>query len=110
MVVFYYSSARRCIASALLTSGLAGMLLPISLGGCAFAPRSELTAAQSQNRMLAEQNQSQLAEMENLKNHNHKLEDKLIQSEEQLAVLDQHTLASIALRPKDYRSILEPAS
>lgn len=94
MVALFYSSARRCVAGALVTSGLAvGMLLPISLGGCAFAPRSELVAAQSQSRLLAEQNQSQLAEMENLKNHNHKLEDKLIQSEEQLAVLDQQLQA-----------------
>jgi chemotaxis protein MotB len=64
-----------------------------TLTGCAFAPRSELTAAQTQNRLLAEQNQSQLAEMENLHNHNHKLEDKLIQSEEQLAAIDQQSQA-----------------
>src|SRR5215813_12725742 len=94
MVAFFYSSARHYVASALVTSGLvAGMLLPIGMSGCAFAPRSELTAAQSQNHLLAEQNQSQLAEMENLKNHNHKLEDKLIQSEEQLAVLDKQLQA-----------------
>src|SRR5215467_8253939 len=93
MVAFFYSSARHCIARALVTSLAAGMLLPIGMSGCAFAPRSELTAAQSQNRLLAEQNQSQMAEMENLKNHNHKLEDKLIQSEEQLAVLDKQLQA-----------------
>ena len=43
--------------------------------------------------MLAEQSQSQLAELENLQTHNHKLEDKLIQSEEQLAALDQQSQA-----------------
>ncbi len=42
---------------------------------------------------MAEQNQSQLAEIENLHNHNHKLEDKLIQSEEQFAALDQQSQA-----------------
>ncbi|HZZ28530.1 MAG TPA: OmpA family protein [Pirellulales bacterium] len=61
--------------------------------GCAFAPRGELTAAQTQNRMLAEQSQAQQAEIENLQTHNHKLEDKLIQSEEQLAALDQQSQA-----------------
>jgi chemotaxis protein MotB len=61
--------------------------------GCAFAPRSELTAAQTQNRLLAEQSQAQLSEMENLREHNHKLEDRLIQSEEQLAALDQQSQA-----------------
>ena len=55
--------------------------------------RSELTAAQTQNRLLSEQSQSQLAELQNLQTHNHKLEDKLIQSEEQLAALDQQSQA-----------------
>ena len=59
------------------------------LGGCAFAPRSELTAAQLQSRMLAQQSQAQQSEIENLRTHSHQLEDKLIESEQQLASIDQ---------------------
>jgi chemotaxis protein MotB len=83
-----FFSWRQYCASACL---LGAAYLAINLSGCAFAPRSELTAAQTQNRLLAEQSQAQLSEMENLRTHNHKLEDKLIQSEEQLAVLDQQS-------------------
>jgi chemotaxis protein MotB len=72
---------------------LAAFLSSAMLSGCAFAPRGELTAAQTQNRLLAEQDQAEQAEIENLQTHNHKLEDKLIQSEEQLAALDQQSQA-----------------
>ncbi|HTQ39522.1 MAG TPA: OmpA family protein [Pirellulales bacterium] len=72
---------------------LAAFTGTIMLSGCAFAPRGELTAAQEQNRLLSEQSQSQQAEIDNLQTHNHKLEDKLIQSEEQLAALDQQAQA-----------------
>jgi chemotaxis protein MotB len=58
-------------------------------GGCAFAPRSELTAAQLQSRILAQQSQAQQSEIENLRTHSHQLEDKLIESEQQLASIDQ---------------------
>ena len=54
------------------------------LGGCAFAPRSELTAAQLQARILAQQSQAQQSEIENLRTHSRTLEDKLIESEQQL--------------------------
>jgi len=47
---------------------------------------------ESQNRMLLEQNKAQLAELENLKHHGRRLEDKLIEAEQQLATLDQQLL------------------
>src|SRR5215831_7137148 len=64
-----------------------------TLSGCAFAPRSELTSAQLQNRLLSEQAIAQAAEIDNLKNHSHQIEDKLIDAEQQLAQLDQQSQA-----------------
>jgi len=75
----------------LLRSSLAVALLASALSGCAFAPRSELTAAQLQNRLLSEQSIAQAAEIDNLKNHSHQIEDKLIGAEQQLAQLDQQS-------------------
>ncbi len=66
--------------------------------GCLFVPRADLDAARADNQVLAEQNRAQLAEIQNLKVHSHTLEDRVIHSEEQLAVLhdrtglDQHQL------------------
>jgi chemotaxis protein MotB len=89
----FFSRRQRTALAGNIICLLSAAYLAASLSGCAFAPRSELTAAQTQNRLLAEQNQSQLSEMQNLQTHNHKLEDKLIQSEEQLAALDQQSQA-----------------
>jgi chemotaxis protein MotB len=57
------------------------------LPGCLIAPRTELNAAQAENRALTEQNRAQLAEIENLKVHGHTLENRVIRSEDQLAHL-----------------------
>lgn len=51
--------------------------------------KSKLTASESLNKMLAEQNQAQLAQLETLSAHSHKLEDKLIGAEAQIATLDE---------------------
>jgi chemotaxis protein MotB len=72
-----------------ITAGWVLLSSACLLGGCAFAPRSELTAAQLQSRMLAQQTQAQQSEIENLRTHSHQLEDKLIESEQQLASIDQ---------------------
>jgi len=58
------------------------------LSGCAFVPRSSLEAVQSQNRVLAEQNRAQLAEIANLQTHSRNTEDQLANAEEKLAALD----------------------
>jgi chemotaxis protein MotB len=59
------------------------------LPGCLLAPRSQLNAANAQNRNLAEQSRAQLAEIDNLKTHSRTLENRVIRSEEQLAVLQE---------------------
>jgi len=61
--------------------------------GCLFTSKTNLYEAQTQNRILSQQNRAQLTEIENLKSHSRNLEDKLIRSEEELASLkDQATL------------------
>jgi chemotaxis protein MotB len=59
------------------------------LPGCMFAPRTELNALQVQNRVLAEQNKAQLAELDNLKAHSQDLENRVIRSEKQAANLQE---------------------
>src|SRR5215471_13086437 len=69
---------------------IAGALLfCVENSGCMFvAPRSQLVALESQNRLLSEQTRAQVSEIENLKTHSRVLEDKVMQAEEQLASLD----------------------
>lgn len=57
-------------------------------GGCQWVPKNQFTAAQSQNRTLAEQNKALLAENENLKAHSQKIVNQMIDAEKQLAQLD----------------------
>ncbi len=57
--------------------------------GCGWVPRSQWAAADAQNRSLGEQTRAQLAEIENLKNHQRKIEDKLTDAEGELALLDE---------------------
>jgi chemotaxis protein MotB len=59
-----------------------------SLPGC-FVPQSELTASQSQNSVLAQQNRAQLAEIDNLTAHNRDVENRLIGAEQELAALEE---------------------
>jgi hypothetical protein len=61
-------------------------LTALTLGGCSSAG-GQLGTLQTQNRSLIEQNKAQLAEIENLKTHAHRLEDKLIDAERELASL-----------------------
>lgn len=75
-------------ATSRLPAWLALGLLSV-LGGCAWVPKSQLTAVESQNRALTEQNRAQLAEIENLKSHSRQIEDQLILAEEELALLEQ---------------------
>ena len=71
--------------SGLLLCATAAVALP----GCLFVPKTQLNAACARNRLLAEQNQAQLAEIENLKTHSRTVEDRVIRSEEQLALLQE---------------------
>jgi chemotaxis protein MotB len=61
------------------------------LPGCMFVPKTELNAAQVQNRVLTEQSKAQLAELENLKTHSHELENRVIRSEKQMALLRERS-------------------
>jgi chemotaxis protein MotB len=70
-------------------AALAVLLGALCTSGCAFVSKSRFDAAQNQNRTLSEQNRAQLAEIENLKNHSHQIEDRLMQAEGDLAQLDQ---------------------
>lgn len=62
-------------------------------GGCGLVTKAQFDAAQSQNRVLSEQNRSQMAELENLKTHSREAEDRLKTAEEKLAAMaDQREL------------------
>jgi chemotaxis protein MotB len=74
-------------ASFVLLIALAAFVLP----GCLFVPKTELNASMAQNRALTEQSQAQLAEIDNLKAHSRTLEDRVIRSEKQLALLQERS-------------------
>ena len=58
------------------------------LSGC-LASKAQLTASETQNRVLVEQNRAQLAEIENLKAHSRTVEDQLTHNETEMASLQQ---------------------
>ena len=60
-------------------------IVAFALPGCVCVPATDWNAAQTQNRVLAEQNQVQLSEIENLRAHGRELEDRVISDEKQLA-------------------------
>ncbi len=60
-----------------------------AMSGCTLVPTTEYNACQAENRNLADQSRAQLAEIENLKVHSRDLEDRVIQSERQLARLQE---------------------
>jgi chemotaxis protein MotB len=75
----------RLLTRAPLFFGLTAALL----AGCQMPPSGQVTTLQTQNRVLTEQNNAQLTEIENLKAHDRQIENKLIDAEEQLALADQ---------------------
>jgi len=58
------------------------------VAGC-YAPKSELVNEQTTNRVLVEQNNAYLAQIENLKVHSTQVENQLIRAEHELAARDQ---------------------
>jgi len=74
-------------AARLLPAALILGILAMS-SGC-LVPRAQLSASQSQNRILAEQCRAQLAEIENLTIHGRNTGDQLKRTEEDLALLEQ---------------------
>lgn len=65
-----------------------GALLALS-SGCVFVPKTKLTASETQNRALSEQNRAQLTEIENLKVHTRDVEEQLARTEQRLALFQQ---------------------
>ena len=61
-----------------------------TLCGC-FVSKSQLTTAETQNRVLVQQNRAQLAEIENLKAHTHNTENQLLRTEQELTTLQEQT-------------------
>ncbi len=69
--------------------GLLFSVTALLLPGCLFVPVTKFNACQTENRALAEQNRAQLAEIDNLRVHGRTLEDRVIRSEKQLALLQE---------------------
>jgi hypothetical protein len=63
---------------------LATIWIILAACGCS-STGGQLGTLQTQNRSLLEQNRAQIAEMENLKAHTRRLENKLIEAERRLA-------------------------
>ena len=59
----------------------------VAFSGC--ASRAVLTRCESEKRILAEQAHAQLAEIENLKIHKRNMEDRLLQTEQELTSLQE---------------------
>lgn len=72
----------------LLSWTTGGVACCVVTAGC-MVPKSQLAEANSLNQMLAEQNRSQIAQIENMSTHAHTLEDRLIRAEEQIASIDR---------------------
>lgn len=62
-----------------------GVSALLGLCGCAYVPKTQFNAVETQARILNEQSKAQLAEISNLKSHNRKLEDQLLSAEKELA-------------------------
>lgn len=75
-------------ATRLLFACLALGTLPMA-SGCLCVPRWQLTACQALNQNLTQQCRAQLAQMGNLQAHRREIEDRLIQTEEELALLEE---------------------
>ena len=76
-------------------------LAALSASGCSFVTKSQFAACQSQNRILAEQNKAQLAEIENLKFHARRVEDQLIRAEALAA--ERSSAPEVSARPIERR-------
>lgn len=62
----------------------------LALSGCV-VPVTQFNEIQAQNRALTEQSRAQLAEIQNLREHGRTLEDRVIRSEKQVALLQERS-------------------
>ena len=74
--------ARRLLQALLVVASTA------ACSGCLFAPKSQLTSLESQNKALAEKDHAQVARIQNLEVHCRNVEDQLMRAEEDLALLE----------------------
>jgi chemotaxis protein MotB len=65
------------------------LVAAVALPGCLFVPKTQLNAVEAENRALSDQNRAQLTEIDNLKVHSRSVEDRMIRSEEQVALLQE---------------------
>ena len=87
-------AALRSLPAALRFLPAALRFLPAVLAaapGCGFVPKTQFSTVETQARILNEQNKAQLAEIANLKAHNQKLEDQLLEVEKEMAGADRRT-------------------
>ena len=66
-------------------------LVAAAAPGCGFVPKTQFSTVETQARILNEQNKAQLAEIANLKAHNQKLEDELLEVEKVLVGAGRRT-------------------
>jgi hypothetical protein len=85
---------------------LAMFWIALAACGCS-STGGQLGTLQTQNRSLLEQNRAQLAEMENLKAHARRLEDKLIEAERRSEGEDHVDRSRVATSQRDSTSIFD---
>jgi len=96
---------------ALLRASAASLVLLV-LTGCGWAPYSRVGTLEAENRRLGEESRAQLAEIQNLRQHSRKIEDQLLQAEEDLAVfserygIDRQKLANLRRERENLREFL----
>ena len=70
-------------------AAVCGLAYLVSAAGCTMVPKSQLTQCQTLNRQLHGKNQSMLAEVDNLKQHNRALADQARDAGDKLAAADE---------------------
>jgi hypothetical protein len=85
---------------------IATLCIALVACGCS-STGGQLGTLQTQNRSLLEQNRAQLAEMENLKVHSRRLEDKLIEAERLLAQRERDNDPRVAASKQSSESVFD---
>jgi hypothetical protein len=85
---------------------LATLWIALVACGCS-STGGQLGTLQTQNRSLLEQNRAQLAEMENLKAHARRLEDKLIEAERRVESESGFDRRRVAASQRDSASVFD---
>ncbi len=95
-----------------LYKAAAALVALLVVSGCGWGPQSRVSSLEAENRRLGEQSRAQLAEIENLKLHARKVEDQLLQAEQDLAVfseqygIDRQKLANLRQERERLRDYL----